>query len=225
MANVNIRTGRRGVAASRRTSLHRGHKDSLKQGKLPGGKLCSKSIMNEITNDVEVLKQKKEHLTFHCECTKARWVKLEVFWPHCSSPGIYMQAGSSALLSSPPVLARGHGPITIVGCLHASKPRSRVQPPPLFAPPLLVIDTSPSPNLTVTQHFSVRITREGPAAAVDTASPSSPFALGLAFQARSDPRCRDSSLTPSDLLPSPRPPRPRFSSQPLPISTPISTSK
>lgn len=139
--------------------------------------------MEQWPADVRVLKHTTT-LTFHCECTEARWVN----W-NCSGPaaaaGVYVQTGRPAPLSSPPALAKWHGPIAIVGWLHASKPRSRVQPPPLFAPPLPVIDVSPSPNPTVTQHFSVRIAREGPAVSVDTPSPSilllqaQPFRRGL----------------------------------------------
>lgn len=136
-----------------------------------------------------------------------------------------VRAGRSAALSSPPTLVRGHGPITIVGWLHASKPRSRVQPPPLFAPPLSVIGVCPSPNLTVTQHFSVRVAREGHVVSVDTSSSSTFFISGLALQARPDLRCRNLSLAPTDLVPSPRPPTPRFLPHPHSKSTPISNSK
>lgn len=138
--------------------------------------------MKESKYDVRVLEQTTT-LTFHCECTEARWVN----W-NCSGPaaaaGVDVQPGRSAPLSSPPALARGHGPIAIVGWLHPSKPRSRVQPPPLFAPPLSVVDVPPSPNLTVTQRFSVHIVREGPVVSVDTPSPSIFFASGLALPAR-----------------------------------------
>lgn len=76
--------------------------------------------------------------------------------------------GRSATLSVPPVLARVHGPIPVAVWLHTSSPRSRVQPPPLFAPPLSATGVPPYPNLTVTQHFSVRIAREAPAVSVRT---------------------------------------------------------
>lgn len=163
-------------------------------------------------------------LTFHCGCTEALWVDWK-----CSSPtaaaGVCAQTGRSAPLSSPPALARGHGPIAIVGWLHGSKPRSRVQPPPLFAPPLSVVDVSSPPILTVTQHFSVRIAREGPAVSVNTSSSSALFASGLAHQARHGLRCRNRSLAPTDLFSSPRRPVPRFLSHQLWKSTPIPNSK
>lgn len=110
-------------------------------------------------------------LTFRCECAEARWVDRDCPDPTAAA-GAYMQKGRSAPVSSPPVLARVHGPIAVAFWLHTSSPRSRVQPPPLFAPPLSATGVPPYPNLTVTQHFSARIAREGPAVSVRTPPPS-----------------------------------------------------
>ena len=171
-----MRVGCGGLAASRKMYLHRRYKDELKQGKLADGNLCFRSRVNELMTSVEVLKQRRPSN----ECTEARWGSWNCSDPTAAALGFTCrQASRSAPLSSPPALARGHGPITIVGWLHANKPWSRVQPTPLFAPLLSVIDTSSSPNLSVTQHFSVRITREGPAVTVDTPPPSTPFCFRL----------------------------------------------
>lgn len=101
-----------------------------------------------------------------------------------------------------------------VDCMR-TRPRSRVQPPPLFAPPLSVIDIPRSRNLTVTQHFSVRIASGRPELLVPTSSPSTLFASGLALWAQSDLPCRNLSLAPTRFTPSPTPPRPRSSSRRL----------
>lgn len=168
-------------------------------------------------------------LTSRCECTEARWVH----W-NCSGPtaaaGIHQERadGQVSTFKLPHLpLQGGTGQLQAsVACTQAGR-RAAFNLHHFSHHRFQSIGVSPSPSLTVTQHFSAHIAREGPAVSVDPPSASTLFASGLALQARSDLRCRNLSLAPTDLVPSPSPrrPRPRFLPHPHSKSTPIPNSK